>query len=129
MGRIQKKKTEGQKVKQKARQKTRTDLQTVGNDSGAKKDASIKTDKVKRLSTQKKSTPAKNDKKKQEPGIIDKISSFLREVKAELKKVVWPPRNQTITSTIVVVVLVIIVSSFLGLFDFGLKGLIRMVLH
>jgi preprotein translocase subunit SecE len=53
---------------------------------------------------------------------------FLREVKAELKKVTWPSRKQTIGSTAVVLVLVLIISLFLGIVDVGLSGLIRMVL-
>ncbi len=53
---------------------------------------------------------------------------FLREVKAELKKVTWPSRKQTIGSTAVVLVLVMIISLFLGIVDLGLSGLIRMVL-
>jgi preprotein translocase subunit SecE len=64
----------------------------------------------------------------QEPGYYEKISQFFREVKAELKKVVWPPKNQAVASTIVVTILVIIVSSLLGFFDLILKNLIQMVL-
>jgi preprotein translocase subunit SecE len=53
---------------------------------------------------------------------------FLREVKAELKKVTWPSRQQALGSTVVVIVLVMIISFFLGIVDMGLSGLIRMVL-
>lgn len=53
---------------------------------------------------------------------------FLREVKTELKKVTWPTRRQTISSTGVVVVLVIIVSVFLGLVDMILARLVRLVI-
>ncbi len=61
--------------------------------------------------------------------IITKISQFFREVKIELKKVTWPTRKQTVSSTIVVIVLVFIISLFLGLVDFGLSSIIRLVLH
>ena len=61
-------------------------------------------------------------------GTIDKGLQFLREVKVELKKVVWPSRKQTIGSTIVVLILTMIISVFLGLVDMGLSGLIRVVL-
>lgn len=54
---------------------------------------------------------------------------FLREVKIELKKVVWPARKQVIGSTAVVVVLVLIVSFFLGVVDFGLQNFIRVILR
>lgn len=128
MGRLQKKKTENQKLKQKDKQKLKSELDSDVNGTSGKQDA-LSNGKVKRFSDQKKNIALKKIKTDQEPGLYVKISNFLREVKAELKKVVWPARNQTAASTVVVIVLVIIVSSFLGLFDFGLKGLIQMVLH
>ncbi len=62
-------------------------------------------------------------------GFLDKSVQFLREVKAELKKVTWPPRKNTIGSTFVVIILVIIISVFLGLVDAGLSNLIRLVVQ
>jgi preprotein translocase subunit SecE len=46
-----------------------------------------------------------------------------------MKKVVWPSKNQTVASTVVVIILVSIVASLLGVFDLILKGLIQMVLN
>ena len=70
---------------------------------------------------------------KTEPGkiknYINKGVQFLREVKVELKKVVWPTRKQTLSSTVVVIILTIIIASFLGVVDIGLSSLIRVVLH
>jgi preprotein translocase subunit SecE len=60
--------------------------------------------------------------------MIDKCIQFLKEVKVELKKVVWPTRKDTIGSTSVVLIVVIIVALFLGLVDLGLSRLIRIVL-
>jgi preprotein translocase subunit SecE len=54
---------------------------------------------------------------------------FVKEAKGELKRVVWPGRKQTIASTIMVVVFVAIISSFLGLADFILSGLMVLVLR
>ncbi|MCJ7538592.1 MAG: preprotein translocase subunit SecE [Desulfobacterales bacterium] len=72
-------------------------------------------------------------KTKGEPGkikrTIDTWVQFLREVKIELKKVVWPSRKQTIGSTVVVLILVMIISLFLGMVDFGLSSIIRVVLQ
>lgn len=62
-------------------------------------------------------------------GTIDTWLQFLREVKMELKKVVWPSRKQTIGSTVVVLILVMIISLFLGVVDFGLSSIIRVVLQ
>jgi preprotein translocase subunit SecE len=63
-----------------------------------------------------------------EPNFIQKSTQFLREVKIELKKVTWPSRKQTMGSTLVVLVLVMIISLFLGMVDFSLSSLMRMVL-
>jgi len=60
---------------------------------------------------------------------IEKILQFLREVKIELKKITWPTRKQTISSTVVVIILVVIVSFFLSVVDMGLSSLIHIVLQ
>lgn len=56
-----------------------------------------------------------------------KIKNFFREVKIELKKVVFPSRDEVIGSTKVVVVLVLIIAVFLGLVDMLLSKLVGMV--
>lgn len=53
---------------------------------------------------------------------------FLREVKIELSKVVWPSRNQTIGSTAVVIVFVFLVALFLGIIDLALSSLVRLLI-
>ena len=53
---------------------------------------------------------------------------FLREVRIELGKVVWPGRKDTTGLTAVVLVFVLIVSLFLGIMDFGLSSLVRIIL-
>jgi preprotein translocase subunit SecE len=46
----------------------------------------------------------------------------------ELKKVTWPTPKQTLASTSVVIIVVIIVSVFLGIVDFGLTKIVKLVL-
>ncbi len=118
MGRLQKKKTTTSK---KAKQKVtpQVDVDPANESQVVKKAAN------KNFSSASKVTVNPN----QEPGMIEKVQTFLKEVNVELKKVVWPAKNQAIASTGVVIVLVIIVSSFLGLFDVALKGVISWVLH
>lgn len=58
----------------------------------------------------------------------EKVIRFLKEAKVELKKVTWPTPKQTLASTSVVIIVVIIVSIFLGIVDFGLSKVIRLVL-
>jgi preprotein translocase subunit SecE len=60
--------------------------------------------------------------------IKEKIISFLKEAKIELKKVTWPTPKQTLASTSVVIIVVIIVSIYLGIVDFGVAKVIRLVL-
>ena len=50
---------------------------------------------------------------------------FLREVKSELSKVVWPDRKQVIKTTLAVIALSLVVAVFLGAADYGLTKLIE----
>ncbi len=51
---------------------------------------------------------------------MSKIFNFFREVKAEMFKVVWPSRKDTIRYTVSVVIFSLVVSLILGAADFGL---------
>ena len=53
---------------------------------------------------------------------------FLREVKAELKKVTWPNSKQLAVYTGVVFVAVVVVGSLIWVIDFGFAKLLRMFL-
>jgi preprotein translocase subunit SecE len=59
---------------------------------------------------------------------MSKIGQFLRESRVELRKVTWPTSKEALASTSVVIVVVIIVSLFLGVVDFGLTKIIKIVL-
>lgn len=50
--------------------------------------------------------------------MIDKIINFLKEVKAELKKVNWPTREETIKYTGIVIAASVAVAFFLGGLDY-----------
>jgi preprotein translocase subunit SecE len=63
---------------------------------------------------------------KDKVGFIEKAGQFLREVKVELKKVVWPSRKEAMGTTFVVIVLVLIIALFLGLIDMALAKLIKL---
>ena len=60
--------------------------------------------------------------------VIDNVRHFLKEARAELRKVTWPTPKEALASTSVVIVVVIIVSIFLGIVDLGLTRIIRLVL-
>jgi len=59
---------------------------------------------------------------------VGKITTFLTEVKEELKKVTWPSKDDTVGTTAVVIVLVIVISVFLGVVDAGLSRLFNLLI-
>ena len=74
---------------------------------------------------------ARSDKSLTQPGaenFLTRTAEFFREVKVELKKVVWPTRKQTTGTTVVVIIFVFIVAVFLGIFDYSLSKLVQVVL-
>lgn len=50
-------------------------------------------------------------------GFFARIGRFLKEVIAELRKVIWPARNQMVTYTIVVIVFVVFMVAFVSGLD------------
>jgi preprotein translocase subunit SecE len=60
--------------------------------------------------------------------ILQKIIQFLNEAKAELKKVTWPTPRQTLASTAVVIIIVFIVAIYLGIIDYILAKLVKLIL-
>jgi preprotein translocase subunit SecE len=61
-------------------------------------------------------TPRRNRQDKQ-PGPISRLAKFIREVVAELRKVIWPTRKQQITYTVVVLVFVAFVVALVSSLD------------
>lgn len=59
---------------------------------------------------------------------MEKVLDFIRESKAELKKVSWPTKKQVWYSTLVVVVLTGVVGAYLGLVDILLTGIFSRIL-
>ncbi len=61
--------------------------------------------------------------------MIEKTKEFFREVKVEMKKVVYPSKDELLGSTWVVIVTSIIISVFLGIVDLGLSKLVKIALR
>ena len=59
---------------------------------------------------------------------MNKIVSFLKEAYAELSKVVWPTREQTIRYSFLVIVVALVVGLILGGLDYGLTLLQNYIL-
>jgi preprotein translocase subunit SecE len=60
--------------------------------------------------------------------IFQKIVQFLNGAKAELRKVTWPSKKQTLASTSVVIIIVFIVAIYLGIIDYILAKVVKWIL-
>ncbi|MFJ4687346.1 preprotein translocase subunit SecE [Streptomyces sp. NPDC091377] len=58
--------------------------------------------------------------KRAKKGPLKRLALFYRQVVAELRKVVWPTRNQLTTYTIVVIIFVVVMIGLVTLIDYGL---------
>ncbi len=61
--------------------------------------------------------------------MMNRIKEFFREVKIEIKKVVYPSREELVGSTWVVIITSIVISVFLGVVDLGLSKLVKIALR
>ena len=50
------------------------------------------------------------------------IATWFREMRSELKKVVWPSANQVYTNTLIVLIVCAVFAVITGLMDFVLKS-------
>jgi preprotein translocase subunit SecE len=57
-----------------------------------------------------------------------KVIQFFKESRAELKKVVWPTRDDVVSSIKVVIISTILVAVILGLLDLGFTELFRIIM-
>lgn len=67
-----------------------------------------------------------NDKSKAGKGVFAKMGKSFRDMRGEMKKVVWPSKKQTLNNTGIVLVFMAIMAAIVGLFDAGLTSLIRL---
>jgi len=61
--------------------------------------------------------------------MLERIKGFFRDVKLELKKVVFPSKDELIGSTWVVIISTMIVAVFLGVVDFILTRFVKYILR
>lgn len=118
MSRLQKKKPQSEKRKKVA---------DVGKETGT----AVKSTIAGKSGLSSSSSVSKSEKPVGQSGgrnVIARATEFFREVKVELKKVVWPTRKQTTGTTVVVIIFVFIVAVFLGVFDYSLSKLVQVVL-
>jgi len=60
--------------------------------------------------------------------LMDKITSFIKEVYQELTKVTWLSRQDVMRSTVAVSVVVILVAIYVSFVDFGLNLVMKSIL-
>jgi len=59
----------------------------------------------------------------------NRITRYLKEVRAEMRKVTWPSRAEAIRLSSIVLVVLLIASAFLALVDYAFSWLMRIVIN
>lgn len=57
-----------------------------------------------------------------------KVVQFIKESKAELKKVVWPTKEDVFSSIKVVIISTVVIAIILGALDLGFSELFRLIM-
>ncbi|MFJ8821617.1 preprotein translocase subunit SecE [Streptomyces sp. NPDC102467] len=70
---------------------------------------------------------ARKGGKRGKKGPFGRLALFYRQIVAELRKVVWPTRNQLTTYTTVVIVFVVIMIGLVTVIDYGFNHLVKYV--
>jgi len=66
-------------------------------------------------------------KKAEKKSIGKRVMQFIREVRIELKKVIWPSKQEVVNYTVVVLVTVTVVTTFILLLDLLLARLLHLI--
>ena len=61
--------------------------------------------------------------------LFKKIARYFRELRSELKKVVWSTPKQVAKNTLIVIACVIVVGLFIWVFDFVAQALITAIIN
>ena len=70
----------------------------------------------------------KKNGKPGKPSIFARFGKWWRELKAEVRKIVWPTRQQTINNVLVVIAAVLIVGVFVWVLDLVFGGVVAAVI-
>jgi preprotein translocase subunit SecE len=70
---------------------------------------------------------ARKGGKRGKKGPFGRLALFYRQIVAELRKVVWPTRNQLTTYTTVVIVFVVIMIGLVTVIDYGFNQAVKYV--
>lgn len=71
---------------------------------------------------------AKKDSAKK-PGLVERTKRSMRDMRGEVKKVIWPTKKQVVNNTGIVLVVCAIAGVAIGCFDFILKFAVDLLLR
>ena len=57
-----------------------------------------------------------------------RIKLWFREMRSELKKVIWPTPKQVLNNSIIVAVSVVLVGALIAVYDFGAETLVKAII-
>ena len=73
--------------------------------------------------------PVVKEKEKKGAGRAARATEFVREIRSELRRVVWPTRQEAINLTMIVIGVSVAVGVFLGLVDFAFAQMFQVILR
>lgn len=59
---------------------------------------------------------------------MSKITEYFKETKTELKHVIWPSKKQTTYFTLIVIILSVVISYYLGIFDYIFSQILQKII-
>jgi preprotein translocase subunit SecE len=104
-----------------------TDVESPGDVEVVKEEKSKKSAKGAKAKTAQKSAKANKKAGAGSANPIVFVFNYLKQVVAEMRKVIWPNRKQMLTYTSVVLVFLAFMVALVGLADFGLAKLVLLV--
>ena len=58
---------------------------------------------------------------------MNKLFTYLQETKTELKKVIWPNKQETIRHTLIVIAVSLVIAAYIGALDYILLKLMSLI--
>jgi preprotein translocase subunit SecE len=101
------------------------DVESPDEVEATKKDKAKKADRAKAAKAKKAKKPKKSGDRSANPFVF--VYNYLKQVVAEMRKVIWPNRKQMLTYTGVVLAFLAFMVALVGLADFGLAKLVMLV--
>lgn len=59
----------------------------------------------------------------------NRVARYLREVRSEMSKVIWPTREQAFKLTLIVIAVMVVMALYLGLLDFIFGALVQWLIR